>query len=333
LALTLAGRFDHYSDFGTRTTPQFGVEWRPLDGLLMRATYSAAFKAPSLFDLYTARQQTSQSPITDPLTGQTYQVTLIGGGNSGLRPEIGHSHTLGLVYSSVAIPDLQLSITYWNVTENHQNAALPAQVIVNNADIFPGRVVRASSCTMGPPCAITQVDGTFLNFGTFEVAGIDYQVNYAHETRLGTWTTTISATEAFHYYAALTPGAPPMDGDGIAQDSGNWTPRWKGIVGLGWKRANYVASFDGRYVGRYQDYDRMQLIGNFWLVDANIRYGIGQTLAPNSWLKGTYLEVGGVNVFNRLPQFSNFNGGFLGYDPAQADIRGRYLYVQGGARW
>jgi iron complex outermembrane receptor protein len=332
LALTLAGRLDHYSDFGSKTTPQLGLEWRPVHGLLMRATYAAAFKAPSLFDLYTARQQTGQTPITDPTTGQTYEVTLIGGGNQNLLPETGKSRSVGFVYSDAVIPNLQLSITYWNLTEDNHTASLSPQTIVDNANLFPGRVVRAPSCSTGQSCPITEVDGTFLNFGAFEVAGIDYQLTYSHGTRFGTWTANASASEVFHYYAALVPGAPAMDGNSVAQDSGNWTPRWKGTLGFGWKLANYVASWDGRYVGRYQDYDSMRIIGNFWVFDANIRYGIGQTLTPNSWLKGAYVELGGVNIFDKVPQFSNFNGGFLGYDPAQADIRGRYLYLQVGLR-
>ena len=54
-------------------------------------------------------------------------------------------------------------------------------------------------------------------------------------------------------------------------------------------------------------------------------------MAPtNPYLHGVYVELGGVNIFNRSPQYSNYDGSFVGYDLTQADIRGRFLYVKVG---
>ncbi len=57
----------------------------------------------------------------------------------------------------------------------------------------------------------------------------------------------------------------------------------------------------------------------------------GAALARDKpFLSGLYAEVGGVNLFNTLPQYSNYDNGYVGYDPAQSDIRGRFLYVKLG---
>ena len=120
----------------------------------------------------------------------------------------------------------------------------------------------------------------------------------------------------------------------VAQDTGNWAPRWKGTAALEWRLAGWSVYLDGRYVSRYQDYDSAAVIGNFWLVDANIRYAMGQALAPEStYLRNLYVRVGAVNLFNKLPQFSNYTSDVVGYDPTQADIRGRFLYAQASVRW
>jgi len=38
-----------------------------------------------------------------------------------------------------------------------------------------------------------------------------------------------------------------------------------------------------------------------WFHDLNCRYSIGEAIAPGKqWLRGSYIEVGGVNIFNRL---------------------------------
>jgi hypothetical protein len=45
------------------------------------------------------------------------------------------------------------------------------------------------------------------------------------------------------------------------------------------------------------------------------------------------IDVGVVNLLDRLPQVSSFQSSIVGYDPAQGDIRGRYVYVQLTGRW
>ena len=52
LEMQLAGRFEKYSDFGTTLDPKVAFRWQPLDNLMFRASYSTAFKAPTLPELY-----------------------------------------------------------------------------------------------------------------------------------------------------------------------------------------------------------------------------------------------------------------------------------------
>ena len=125
----------------------------------------------------------------------------------------------------------------------------------------------------------------------------------------------------------------------MANDDGNWAPRWKGTVAIGWARGPWTANIDGRYLGRYRDYDPLANgsyaeLGKFWYYDANVRYALGSRFAPaDRWLRGTYLSIGGVNLFNKLPEFSNYQNGSRGYDLAQADILGRSLYLSVGTKW
>jgi iron complex outermembrane recepter protein len=333
LAATVAGRYDHYSDFGGKTTPQFGAEWRPLTGLLVHATYAQAFKAPSLFELYTP-VSSFPSAVSDPLAGgQNEAADIVSGGNVHLRPEIGQSRAFGIVYSNKDNPNLQLSVRQWSIGEKDSIQQLGAQTIVDNEALFPSNVVRASNCTGGPPCPITEVNNTYVNFGQISVAGIDYGMNYKTTSAFGQLTPSLNVTQTYRYREALAPGSPIINAAGAAQDSGNWAPKWKGTLAVGWNLGSLTASVDARYVGPYQDYDATNEIGNFWLFDASCRWAIGETWsAENKWLRGTYIQIGGVNLANRLPSYSNFSGGTVGYDPAQADIRGRFLYAQFGAK-
>lgn len=338
LAATVAGRYDHYGDFGGVLTPEYGAELRPWESLLVRGTYGKAFKAPDLANLYGVKYS-YQMQVVDPLNGNGVQTaTVNGGGNPNLRPETGQSRTLGLVYSSRLIPNLQFSLTHWAVEENQAIQYIPPQTIVANQASFPGRVTRAPGQN-GQPGVIIAVNASESNFGLIDVSGFDYQLSYRLHTEFGDWSPSIAVTQTVRYETAFTPGAPVVDQTSKANDDGDWAPRLKGSIALGWKRGPFTASADGRYVGKYRDYDPLpngtyRTLGNFWLYDANFRYGAGEAFAPrNQWLRGLYVELGGVNLFNSLPRYSNFYSGLIGYDAAEADIRGRYLYGGFGIKW
>jgi outer membrane receptor protein involved in Fe transport len=231
------------------------------------------------------------------------------------------------------VPGLLANVTYWSVRTNNYIQSVNYGTIVQNEALFPQYITRASACAGGAPCPITSINNTYLNFGGINVSGIDYDAHYTFASELGEWTPSLSLTQTFQYAVALTPKAPSLSALGIAQDSGNWAPRWKGTLGLGWKQGPYGASLGARYVGSYQDYDSPRRIGNFWLFDTNVRADIGQiTGSDEPVVSGSYLSVGIVNLFDQSPQYSNFASGTLGYDPGQADIRGRYFYIQVGAK-
>lgn len=332
LTAHLAYRFDHYSDFGGTTNPQIGLEWRPYASLLLRANYAKSFKAPSLIDLYEPKSAFTEA-IVDPSQGQTVPINYLLGGNPRLRPLTGNSRSVGFVYSSRVVPGFEVSIANWRIQENSAIVTLGPQVVVDNPALFPGRIVRDPATGQ-----IISVDTSEVNFGTFAVAGFDYQMSYRLETAAGTFVPSLSATQTYHYTGELVPGAAAVNRAGKANDDGSWAPHWKATVALSWKRGLCAASIDGRYVGRYTDYDPLpdgtfQTLGNFWYVDANIHYDLGMHFpARQKWLGGFYIAGGAVNLFNRTPQFSNLQFGFAGYDGTQADIRGRVLYAQVGLR-
>ncbi len=48
LELSLAGRYDDYSDSGNSTNPKVAVRWAPIESLALRASWGTGFRAPSL---------------------------------------------------------------------------------------------------------------------------------------------------------------------------------------------------------------------------------------------------------------------------------------------
>ena len=48
LDLSIAGRYEEYSDFGDTFNPKFGVSWSPIDALTVHGSWGTSFRAPGL---------------------------------------------------------------------------------------------------------------------------------------------------------------------------------------------------------------------------------------------------------------------------------------------
>ena len=117
LELGYQERFDHYSDFGSTEKPKFFFRWQPIDSsLTLRGTYSEAYHAPSLAELYTSQAQLFVL-IDDP-AGLTPPDTVIKetiGGNPNLKPEVAYEWTYGGVWSPKFIKGLTVSADFYHI--------------------------------------------------------------------------------------------------------------------------------------------------------------------------------------------------------------------------
>jgi iron complex outermembrane receptor protein len=331
LVLTAAARYDYDELFGGETTPQFGLEWRPSASWLLRGTYGDAFKAPNLVALFRPTAETTTF-VTDPRNGgELYATSESFGGNPDLKPETGRSQTLGIVYSSDIMRGLQISATHWDVHQEDAIQSIPAQTIVDNEDLFPGRVVRDGSG------AISLVDSTSVNFGEIDVRGVDYQIRWEHEAGWWRLQPSLSATQTYHYTTALLPGLVKEDRVSRATQDYNFAPRWKASAALNWSAGPYDVNLSSRYVGAYRDYlpltsGEYRTLGKFALFDINVRLDVTQMLSSSMpWGASSSVDVGAINALDKLPQFSN-NIGF-GFDGTQQDIRGRFVYARVSVKW
>jgi iron complex outermembrane recepter protein len=334
LTATVADRYDHYSDFGGTSNPQFGVELHPETSIAIRGSFGRSFKAPTLASLYYPTQ-TFPVEIVDPARGNAVETpTQVFGGNPNLRPETGDSLTFGVAYAAAGDSGPQAGVTYWQVTERNNIQSLSTQIIIDNASLFPGAITRAPSVggQLGP---ITSINLSEVNFGEIDVHGIDYELSYGIPSVLGRFRPFLGATQTLSYKAALTPMSSAVQSAGTAQDTGDWAPKWKGNLGVSWSQKTVSAIATARYTSHYQDYDRTAMIGSTWFLDANVHWGFGDRIAAQATriLNGSYIELGGVNLLNKLPEYSNYENGLAGYDATEADIRGRYIYVRLGSEW
>ena len=154
LNLSLASRHSDYDTFGTTTNSKAGLEWRPVEEVLVRATYAEGFRAPTIANLFSGGSQTfsrytdpcdpvfgqaSTNPavaaacaadIADyanfrqlgqgfvPAAGPDTQTPVAFFGNAAnplLEPEESESKTAGIVWTSSWIDGLQMSLDWWTI--------------------------------------------------------------------------------------------------------------------------------------------------------------------------------------------------------------------------
>jgi iron complex outermembrane receptor protein len=145
--LTLAGRYDHYNDFGEAKgriggtelpfNPKIALRWQPIDeSLTLRASYSSSFRAPTFEDLYQAPSEDFpelrnpvRADVTDPnspnyipnfdsnLYPTFEQIRVLRSGNPDLQPETAKNYTAGFVYTPPYVKNLTISWDWYRIEQ------------------------------------------------------------------------------------------------------------------------------------------------------------------------------------------------------------------------
>ena len=119
LELSAAYRFEDYSDAGESNVPKYGVRWQPFDEqLMLRATYSEAFSAPSLFSLFgPTTQGFTATTVIPSVFGVNGQAQSRGGSNPNLKPSTAETLSYGMVFSPKFVKGLTVTVDYVDVEQ------------------------------------------------------------------------------------------------------------------------------------------------------------------------------------------------------------------------
>lgn len=124
LQVTLASRFEHYSDAGSKNSPKIGLRWEPYDHqFVMHATVTKSFAAPPLYQAYGPYDT---RPVTDRLIGIVFgSQYAVGnsfngedGANPDLKPSTSTSRSIGFTLRPDFIKGLTLTADYSSIDVN-----------------------------------------------------------------------------------------------------------------------------------------------------------------------------------------------------------------------
>ena len=228
----LAGRYEHYSDFGSVAKPKIAAAWDIVPGVRVRGSYSEGFRAPNL-------EQTNATEYGRLATGIDYvrceadlragrisnfaqcsqntsSVSLLVAGNPDLEPEESTNTSYGLVLQPHFIPERFGSFTFtidrWRIEQEKIVGLLGSQTalaldylnrvqggtnpLVNRRAPTPEDILLFQGTGLTPAGEVTSINDRFINLQPQTVSGLDLAMNWSlRRTRYGTFTLNVNASK------------------------------------------------------------------------------------------------------------------------------------------
>ncbi|WP_298576942.1 TonB-dependent receptor [uncultured Luteimonas sp.] len=352
LQASFAGRYDRYS-YADKDPGKFtwstGLEWRPLDSLLVRGSYGTGFRAPDMHYLFASEDYYRTRFATDYYDCRTAEPGMSNGdcyddgsydvstfdvytGNMQLDVETSTSASAGLVWSPSA--DFDLALDYYRIRVSNQVQTQDRELLrQTEADCRLGATDSGTSVDPSSPTCldalarvvrdadgvITSVHFAPVNIANEETSGLDLAANYRLRTDMaGDFRFSASYNWTHRHSRQLYPGDPREDMLDVGF-SATTLPRSKGNLGASWERGAWGGSLFGTYVGRVANYDNDAWTPATWRFNAGAAYRVTDHLRVS-------LTVN--NLFDRMPPRDATWANYPYYDTSWFDSLGRSYFVQ-----
>jgi outer membrane receptor protein involved in Fe transport len=281
----------------------FGVRYKPLDDVTLRASYGTAFLPPTYTQLLPNPQiNTNGDYITDPKTGASYSVNTISGGNADLKPEHDLNWDAGLIYQPAAgfLHGLRVDLEYYDIVQFNAIVGPNGDEILDYPDDFPGRVTR--NPTTGQ---VTLINESLVNATKFQTDGWDLTTDYQVPTTIGSFELLGASTLIEHERRQYAVNAPSEDYVGQAQLGGEVKTKINGT--LTWRRSGWKVSWTTRWFDSYEAFANPQGVENGSRIpsqiyhDLLVGYAFGKQAALGA--SNTSVQLGIKDIFNAAPPF------------------------------
>jgi outer membrane receptor protein involved in Fe transport len=241
LDLQVAGRYEHYSDFGSVTKPKVAMAWDIVDGVRVRASYSEGFRAPNLEQTNATQYARLSTPNdyyrceADIRAGRiasmnectrSNSLSLLVSGNPDLEPEESTNQSIGLVFQPQFLPDSWGDFTFtvdrWKIEQERVVGLLgaPTAMALDYLNRLQGgsnpAVVRApvdaddeavfAGTGLAPVGEALSVSDRFINLLPQTVEGVDFGITWSlRRTRFGDFTVRLNGAKLLEFTRAPGP--------------------------------------------------------------------------------------------------------------------------------
>ena len=333
LDISIAGRIDDYTGFGSTTNPKISFRFRPWEPIMFRGSYGTGFRVPTFNQIFngTTISPNPGNALVDPTlcpqgtpAGPQPQCAPItpdslSGGNLNLEPETSEQYTLGVVLQPSN--HFSLSVDYWRIAVDNTIGSITLTQLLQNINAFPERITRTNGI-------ITQVDLRTGNFGSRRTEGIDVSMRASLNGLGGTFRAGLDGTYLLVKREKLLPNLPYTDQVGVFTLTGDLGLRWKHNAFLSYQHNDWNVTLTQIYRNGYLNFalpasttrpDYNTRVSNYMTYNFSVSY--------SGLIPGLRLTAGVRNLFDRDPPFAitydSNTGAGSSWEPRVADPRGR----------
>jgi iron complex outermembrane recepter protein len=348
LDLTGGLRYSDFSSFGSVTTYQAGLMYRPVSQLTLRGGYGTVFRAPPIVSLYSSNLIVGGDQI-DPcgngptpaqaancaangVPGGSYEqdpesvVPNVTGGNEDLQPEQGDSLSAGLTLVPAALPGFELSVDYWRTTLDDVIRIDPGGQLYVDSCADSGATDACEKIQRRPDGSIAMIDARNANGRSLLAEGYDFDVGYVTALGSGRLSARLMATYLSRFDFVPVAGAGTMH---LAGTDMSWgaLPRWRGLGYVDYSQGPWSASYQAQYIGTMKEcgtafpanaFNGCRTIDDRWYQDVRLQYEFD---------RGLTLSLAVNNVAGTEPPRVNFFSTGANTDVAAYRLLGRTYFV------
>ncbi|CAI8814194.1 iron complex outermembrane recepter protein [Pseudomonas sp. IT-P12] len=301
--LSLAGRFEHYSDVGDTTSGKISTRYQLTPTFAVRGAINNGFRAPSLQQQYFSSSTSawSANPVTGVLSQNitTYaqpgspEATALG--SKALKPEKSRNYSVGFV--ATPAKNLDVTVDFYQIDIKDRILQTSALSGVNDANI--------AQLLANAGLSTNQSVAYYGNLADTRTRGIDlvadYRADYGPYGR-GKW--TLTSTQSLQEIRSINE-PDSLAGTGVQvlgrDKQGNLTtafPKNKTALSHTWFVNDFEVSVkETRYspvTGKsYFNPNRDEKVKSAFITDLDVAYNVSDQLK---------VSVGGLNIFNERPE-------------------------------
>ena len=357
LEVSLAARYEDYSDFGNSTNPKLGIVWSPTQSLNLRGTIGTSYRAPSLTDL---NDSVNSSWIYFPdVFGLPYAFLQKLGRNSELQAEEATTWTTGFQWNPEGVGGLSLDVTYFNIDFTGRIERPAPNIVVAISDPRFASIVTLDpsdeeiaafvndaryaedfllgfglgpfpAANFGGPGGLPVgaiIDMRLANLAQSVVTGTEVQLSYAFDTDIGSFNVGLNGSYLFDFERKLLATDPSVD----EVDTLGRPVDLRARGNVSWSQGRWSVSGFVNYTDGYTDNvsNPARAVDSWTTVDLTIAYETG---SDADFLSDTRVSLTTQNLFDEDPPFVDTFGG-VGYDATSGNPLGQFLALQITKEW
>lgn len=357
LTADVSARYDDYRSNSTRDdskiTYKAGLELRPIDTLLLRATYATAFRTPdtvSLYsketgfysvnnvDYYLCRTQEPNVPIPQCTNSQVVLFSRFAG-NPNLQNVNSKSFGYGLVWSPTAHMNVHVDYQHIKIDDEIQQQSID-QLLQLEANCRIGVSTGGQTYDINSPqCkdalarvqrfpddfpfalaagSIQQVFVSPINIASEKLDGIQASFDYRFEAgKFGDFQFDVSYYNELNHTTRTNPGDPEID---LLHNYNSYEFKTNFAGGITWTINNFSSTIYGRRYGRSVNTLGNGIVGPYTTYNGSVRY---------SFDSDAYIQLSANNLFDKNPPFDPSNG-WPYYNVVNYSALGREVFLEMG---